>query len=382
LIEFIKEAFIPDSKNCHVFKKIDDISKFTKSILNCDEVIVWFENIDNGKFWSYHNGHQISVDKKKFDKFIYQKLDKYIYRSEDENFVEKLQNFIQIGLIENTLFHNINCQSCLYKTFVQVINLKDGVSNISKSVNDVVEILSFFVSQTVKIEDVSQTATYYKEEQERAFNKQKTVIKNDFQNSSIFKTETFYRASDILSGDSYSFLKAKNGDFMIYLIDAMGHGIAPSLTAYSLSAIIQQKIKNSSNFNDIMVNLLDNAQYILTDEEQLTCGFFWFSSDLKKVDYVVAGMYAPLILDGDEIISAKANNIPFMNFAFDLNISTIELQDFKKILLFSDGLIEDEDLEIDPKSILVDKSLREDIFRNLETTSLEDDTTILFLEKR
>ena len=139
--------------------------------------------------------------------------------------------------------------------------------------------------------------------------------------------------SDILSGDSYSIYQTSNGDILIFLLDAMGHGITPSLTAYSVSAIIQQKIKTNPTFNVLMTDLIDNLQYILTDEEQLTCGFFWFSHDLKKVDYVVAGMYAPQLLDGEKMISIKSNNIPFMNFTFDFKISRIQIANFQKFLL-------------------------------------------------
>jgi serine phosphatase RsbU (regulator of sigma subunit) len=383
VIEFIKEMFVEESANFHIFEKIDNISRFTKNILNCDEVIVWFDNSKEDKFWSYHDNHQISVNRTKLLNILDDKTEKYIYKTENSQFINKLEELIALGSIENTLFHKIGIENNKYTVFVQIVNFHGGVKDFSRNIDDLIEILSFFISQTIKMEDISKIADYYHDEQEKAFKKQKTVIKNEFKSSSIFNTEIFYRASDILSGDTYSLLKAKNGDFLIYLIDAMGHGIAPSLTAYSLSAIIQQKIKNSSNFHDIMETVLDNVQYILTDEEQLTCGFFWFSSNLQKVDYVVAGMYAPLILDGDETVSVKANNIPFMNFAFDFTISTIELKNFKKMLIFSDGLVEEtEDLNIEPEQFLKDSKYRKESLDILYKTNLEDDTTVLFFEKR
>ena len=129
--------------------------------------------------------------------------------------------------------------------------------------------------------------------------------------------------------------------------------------------------------------VLDNVQYILTDEEQLTCGFFWFKKDFSQVEYVVAGMYAPMILDEDKIIQAKANNIPFMNFAFDFNISTIELNDFKKFLIFTDGLVEEtESLNINLEKLLQDDTYTKDSFEKLSFMNLEDDTTIIKLSKK
>ena len=158
----------------------------------------------------------------------------------------------------------------------------------------------------------------------------------------------------------------------------MGHGIASSLTSYSISAIIQQKVRAVSNFKELMESILDNVQYILTDEEQLTCGFFWFKEDLSAVEYVVAGMYAPMILDGEKIVLAKANNIPFMNFAFDVSITTIELNDFKRFLIFTDGLVEDtKDLEVDLEKLIIEDNYIQDVFNKLNEIELEDDTTII-----
>jgi serine/threonine protein phosphatase PrpC len=158
----------------------------------------------------------------------------------------------------------------------------------------------------------------------------------------------------------------------------MGHGIASSLTSYSISAIIQQKVRAVSNFKELMESILDNVQYILTDEEQLTCGFFWFKEDLSAVEYVVAGMYAPMLLDGEKIVLAKANNIPFMNFAFDVSITTIELNDFKRFLIFTDGLVEDtKDLDVDLERLIIEDDYIQDVFKKLNEMELEDDTTII-----
>jgi hypothetical protein len=372
-----------DTKNMHILDKIDDFALFAKNILNSDDVIVWFEDKEEEKFWSYHKHHRISLDRNRFYEILENQFEEYIYRCEKQEFIDELQEFIKIGEITNTMFHSISCKNDNYHIVVQIVNLHDGIINFSRSIEDVVQILSLFISQTIKMQDISDLMKYYHEEQEKAFQKQKTVIKNEFQNSPIFKTKVFYEPSDILSGDSYSILKAGNGDVLVYIIDAMGHGIAPSLTAYSLSAIVQQRIKNSSDFGDLMQTLLDNSQYILTDEEQLTCGFFWFSNDLKTVDYVVAGMYAPLILDGDEVISAKANNIPFMNFAFDFTISRIDLNNFKRFMIFTDGLVEDtQDLNVELDRMLKDNEYQDEVMSRLDEMELEDDTTIVILEKR
>ena len=89
-------------------------------------------------------------------------------------------------------------------------------------------------------------------------------------------------------------------------------------------------------------------------------------------------MYAPMILDGEKIVLAKANNIPFMNFAFDVSITTIELNDFKRFLIFTDGLVEDtKDLEVDLGKLIIEDNYIQDVFNKLNEIELEDDTTII-----
>ena len=230
--------------------------------------------------------------------------------------------------------------------------------------------------------ELLSTATYFFEEQQKAYLKIRKVINNDLEDDENFEIDIFYQPSDILNGDSYSIYKATNGDILVYVIDAMGHGIVPSFTSYSISAIVNRKMRTVANFHELMSEVISNLQYILTDEQQLTCGFFWFSKDFKKVEYVVAGMYAPKILDSGKIISAKANNIPFMNFAFDFNITTLEFEKFENFLIFTDGMIEDsQDFEINFEKMLKDKKYLQTLFKKLQILHLEDDTTILSLRK-
>lgn len=332
-----------------VLEKIEKISALTQDILDAENITVWFKNSEDNNFWSFDDDKKIFSDNSYFENIS----------TTEDRFIEKIESK------SNNEF-----------VILDIIGIKN--KNFES-----IEILSLFVSQAIETKDVLAVAKYYLNEQNKAYSKQKFVIQNDLTHSNDFDVKTFYKPSDILNGDSYSIYKTINGDIFAYVIDAMGHGIGPSLTAYSISAIIQQQIRVSNNFNNLMESLLDNIQYILTDEEQITCGFFWFSKDLSKVEYVVAGMYAPMILDGDKIISAKANNIPFMNFAFDFSITTIELADFKRFMIFTDGLVEDtQELNISLEKMMNDEVYYENITKELNLMHLEDDTTILKFSKK
>lgn len=385
-LDKIIESFIAkDFKDFQVLETVENVILFTRNMLNADNVIIWFEHEDKDTFWSYMERAQIFLEKDRIEPILQNRINTFINRETHLGFIKELEKLPHHSkdVIENVMFHKVFCENYKSTILIEVVNLSKQPFQFTNNTADLLQILSLFIAQTIKMQDITELAKYYFDEQEKAYLKQKTVIQNDLENSNILDVNVFYEPSDILNGDSYSIYHTPTGDTLVYIIDAMGHGIGPSLTAYSISAIIQNRIKSSDSFHDLMENLLDNVQYILTDEEQLTCGFFWFAEDLSKVEYVVAGMYAPMILDGDKVISAKANNIPFMNFAFDFSITTIDLTDFKKFLIFTDGLVEDtQELNVDLEKMLRDDSYTENIFDKLSFMNLEDDTTIIKLSKR
>jgi len=360
-----------------VLRNVESIINFTKNLLKADDVIIWVGDNSKNMFWSFDSDDSIFLSKKVIEELS--NNGKIINRYDNPELTKKVKMLSNSPKdFNNILFHKVLDEVNNHIFLIEIINIQKQSDNKST-----LDLLSTLIVQTVHMKGISSLAKYYFDEQTKAYTKQQAVIQNDFQNSDIFQTDIFYKPSDILNGDSYSIYKTLNGDILIYVLDAMGHGIGPSLTAYSMSAVIKQKIKTSSNFHDLMEGVLDNVQYILTDEEQLTCGFFWFAQDLSSVEYVVAGMYAPMILDNGKILSAKANNIPFMNFAFDFSITTIELEDFQKFMIFTDGLVEDtQDLAVDLTKMISDENYCDKIYSDLNTILLDDDTTIIkFIKK-
>ncbi len=383
-LEHIIESFISkDFRDYQLVDTIRNIQICAGGILNTENILIWFESEeDREKYWSYIDKSKIYLEKSKIDPLLGENRTVLISEENNREVLEELKKAPYYPeKVENLLFYR-------YKSYytvivIEIINFNNHKVRWTKDISQLFSILSLFITQTVKMKNVSEIVNYYFQEQEKAYQKQTKILQNDLESIQNLDIDIFYKPSDILSGDSYSMYTTQTGDIFVYVVDAMGHGIAPSLTAYSISAVIKNKIKSSNSFNELMGVILDNIQYILTDEEQLTCGLFWFKSDFSEVQYVVAGMYPPMILDGDSVVLAKANNIPFMNFAFDFNISTVKLTDFKSFLIFTDGLVEDsEDLGIDLDRLLRDREYLQKSFEKLDFMNLEDDTTIIRISKK
>jgi hypothetical protein len=390
ILKDVLKNSIKSSHEINALEAIESVILFTEFITDSETCLIWFDGIDSIWTQSQFSNEKLLIAKEDNLKICeYLEKNNFLIWSKDKHKseIKKINSILienlEITDIESVIFTKITNNKQEKVGYISIFNKK---GNFSKEFTEYdfqpLEIASLFASQTLNTRNLSLLTNYYIHEQEKAHEKQKTVVFNDFENSEKFATHIFYKSSDILSGDIYSLYRTKNNETFIFVADAMGHGIAPSLTSFSVATTVKQNIINSNNLSELLEKVMDNLQHILSDEEQLSCSFFWFNKNFSQVEYVIAGMYAPLILDGDEIISIRSNNIPFMNFSYDFTIGIKNINKFKSLLIYTDGIVEDtQDLEIDINKLLLDNNYLKKSFSELEHIELEDDTTVLKFEK-
>ena len=262
--------------------------------------------------------------------------------------------------------------------------VKSVLSKITKAYSKNTKRLDKIIHLSDRQQDTLQKLNEQaKNEQEMAHRKQKAMIANDFEDDENFDIKIVYLAADILSGDAYSLHKTRCGGAFVYLIDAMGHGLLPSLTSFALASFVKQAILQVDNLGQMLSRLSYLFETMLSDGEQLSGAFFWFSPDFKEVSYAMAGMYPAAILDGESVLQFRSNNPPAMNFMPNWNPQTIELGDFKKLLLYSDGLVEGGvySSECDEISKLFDKDTIASVEEKAKNATLDDDLTVTHFAK-
>ena len=225
---------------------------------------------------------------------------------------------------------------------------------------------------------------YHVLEQTKARRKQENIVVNELKNDPSWSIETLYKAADILSGDSYSIHKKADGSVVVYLIDGMGHGILPSLTTFAVAAHIRQFIGHTESLHELGVRLLEALREILDDEEQLSYSIFHIASDGKRMDYSIGGMYPAILQDSEKMIPLKANSLPILNFSQAIVISHVEIENFNQLLVYSDGLIEEEESICDacsPEKMVRDRAVYKKVVDAVMEKKTEDDVTILSLRR-
>lgn len=221
-------------------------------------------------------------------------------------------------------------------------------------------------------------------EQNQARSKQINSIVNEFEESDYFESKILYHASDILSGDIYSLRTLQDGSALIYILDAMGHGLLPSFTTFAATSIIKRFLDSSDNLQDLMDHFSSSLRTILDDEEQISYSFVHISPDLKTIEYASGGMYPAVLSTSNGVRRLKANNAPFMPFMPDIKVHTINDGEFDKVLIYSDGLVEDEGSGVTSENIedALDEETLNSVMLFLEINDLEDDTTIIYFKKK
>ncbi len=219
-------------------------------------------------------------------------------------------------------------------------------------------------------------------EQKKARHKQKNIVVNELGGDHHWKVRAFYKAADILSGDSYSIHKKEDGSIIAYLIDGMGHGILPSLTSFAVAANIRQFINHTPTFERLGERLIEALREILDDEEQLSYTIFYISPDRKQISYTIGGMYPAYIRDGGTLIPLKANSLPILNFTPGITIGTVAVEAFEGLLMYSDGLTEEEFgiEEASPEAIIRNPENFDRVVAHLSGKKTEDDVSMIMLE--
>jgi|GEM_PF-6013714 len=217
--ELRKKSF----KELSIFESIESSIFILKRLLHAENVIVWFD--DSNNIWSYIKNKKVSISREVLNKSLHEKATNFLIRENNPSIFRELEstNIHSEKAIENILFHALTLENNFY-LYIECVNIF-GFNGFTNSLYDTLNIVSLYLTQHIEMCAVRELSQYYYEEQKKAYIKQKTILHNDLANSKNYNVSIFYKPSDILSGDSYSIYQTSNGDILIYLLDAMGHGI-------------------------------------------------------------------------------------------------------------------------------------------------------------
>ncbi len=388
IIEIILEYSTKISKEHNNEILLIILADFGKKLVESDRATLWLIDENEGVFWT-KVAHGISNLKVPLSAGIIGKV--YSYRETQivndpyahpkfNPEVDKKTNYKTESILATPLFNQKNKMIGVF----QAINKLNNTKKFTAEDSQLFTIAVSYISNILDVDHLAEENKYFIQEQTKAAQKQQGMLVNELKRDPNVDVTIYFKPYDFLSGDSYSLHKTADGGYLFYVLDAMGHGIVPSLTSFAVLSFVKKALDERLNFQDLASAFGKSLEYILSDLEQLSASFFYLDRNFKYVEYFTAGMYPAIVKDGDSFIELKANNIPFMNFFFSIKVSRAEIKDFKAILVYTDGITEDSYYFVpkDNMHTMMDKNVLYNYFEMIKDKKMEDDLTAVLIERK
>jgi serine phosphatase RsbU (regulator of sigma subunit) len=388
IIDIILEYSTKISKESDSDSLLLLLADFGKTLVKSDRATLWLIDSNEQVFWT-KVGHGISNIKIPLTMGIIGEVyegNKTVIVNDPYNYpkfnreIDKTTNYKTDSILATPIFNKENRMIGVFQA-INKLNVKKQFGNED---SELFTIAISYIRNILDMDHLAESNKYFIQEQTKAAQKQQSMLVNELENSEVVKVFIYFKPYDFLSGDSYSLHKSHDGGLLFYVLDAMGHGIVPSLTSFSVLSFVKQSLDEKLSFQETADAFGKSLEYILSDLEQLSASFFYIPPDFSYIEYFTAGMYPAVVHDGERKIELKANNIPFMNFFFSIKVTRIELENFKSILIYSDGLVEDSFHALEKEEVLelTDRAKLEETVKIFEDKQLEDDLTAVLIEKR
>lgn len=364
------------------------LADFGKKLVESDRATLWIVDEYENIFWT-KVGHGISDIKIPITAGIigevYEKKDTVIV-NDPYNYpkfnqeVDKQTEYTTKSILATPIY-NVNGK--LIGVF-QAINKLNKINQFSTEDSQLFNIVVSYITNMLDVDSLTEENKYFIEEQQKAAQKQQAMLVNELENDDVLDVIIHFKPYDYLSGDSYSLHKAPDGGYLFYVLDAMGHGIVPSFTCVSVLSFVKKALDEKLSFQELANAFGKSLEYILSDLEQLSASFYYLDKDFKYIDYFSAGMYPTLVRDGDKIVPLKANNIPFMDFFFSIKVDRVPLENFERLIIYTDGVTEDERyfVQKDDMHIMLDEDVLANYFDVIADKKMDDDVTAVLIKRK
>jgi len=202
-----------------------------------------------------------------------------------------------------------------------------------------------------------------------------------------------YRPATEVGGDLFDIIPLPGGRTLLFLADAMGHGVQAALVAATVKATLAAHIHEAEDLPTLMIGL-DHSLESLFDDRFVTAAACVIDPAAQTIRYVIAGHPPILLACDDEVSALNTGGLPLGTaLGWGYEEGRASLNEGSRLLLFSDGLTEAEgrdgsqlglnalagrflDSSHEPPEAIV-RAIRDSLDDHRDSIPLDDDLTIL-----
>lgn len=188
---------------------------------------------------------------------------------------------------------------------------------------------------------------------------------------------TLFKPMKIIGGDFFAFHEISENETGIFIADVSGHGIAAALTVNALRTVFHQFREKARSPGELLARM-NAALYPHLHEQFVTAAYCLFDFAGKRLRLAQAGHPPVYLLRKDEMAYDKVKpKGRFFGFDREQVYEEVEydLGSYRRVFLYSDGVIEAGALRGNPYSVRRLESLlaetrrqqQAELLRNLET---------------
>lgn len=190
---------------------------------------------------------------------------------------------------------------------------------------------------------------YHSSQQELARAKEHHITCNLLENqymqtdgSGGWLVDLLQQPRDIMSGDSYSVIPTPKSTLLVFLADAMGHGLSASVTSMLAAAFFNHAASGCAcghlGFNHLATSTMKFAMRNLLEDEVFSGLVIELDPAQKLIRFASCGMPTLLLVRNGQVERLRALNPPISAFSPPIQIQEVFLEGVSDILLATDGL--------------------------------------------
>ena len=311
------------------------------------------------------------------------------------NFLGHLFKFIMYFIIFRVIFiQNIK------QPYLDLSAAKDEIKNYADNQDKIVE------QRTEQIKQIHQKLL---DDLEYARDIQMSMLPKKLPNMLNTTFEASYFPADRVSGDFYNVVKLDETKIGMYIGDVSGHGVSAAMLTVFLNQSIKTKKEDALGIKEILLpsEVLSNifsdfSQTNFNSEVYIVMLYGIYDISTMEFTFASAGLNVPpLVVNASgEVSELTIKGFPICKLLSDSNVeyqnSTVKFKKGDKVLFYTDGLTEAENIDRKEYSDLrlkeqlhknknsnalqLTKSITDDVFKFIRDCKLRDDITFFVME--
>ena len=189
---------------------------------------------------------------------------------------------------------------------------------------------------------------YHSSQQELAQAKERIIARNLLEGRYLaaadggWLVDLLQQPRDIMSGDSYSIIPSGDNRLLLFLADAMGHGLSASVTSMLATAFFNHSASGCAcahlGFPHLVTSTMRFAAQNLMEEEVFSGLLLELDPERRSARMACCGMPALLLIRNGKPERVRGINPPISAYSPPLQLQELDLQGVSDILLATDGL--------------------------------------------